>query len=401
VQKANHQKIKLLLLYTMLQQETDESFPLTTNQLCKRLTDLGITCDRRTLSTDIDLLNAYDYEVMSKPLGREKAYYVEDRKFSLPELKILIDAVQAAHFITPKKTEALIDKLSSLGGFHRGELLKRNQGRFHVRKHTNEEIYYAVEALECALQQKKKASFLYFDRDEHGNKKYRRDKQRYITEPVSLVFSDDNYYLLSYHDEQQKLYHYRVDRMESVQVLEEPISPEAVAAHGEVPDYTGQLFRMFAGATEQVTLEFQDSLIGVVQDRFGEDTKMIRTGDDRCCAEVEVQVSPTFWGWLFQMAGQMKILAPESLAEAYRQRALLICGDTKNRRMIPMKPNYEEMLSELEEYYECAGFADAYERILKGRSPEEIAELYQELICDEERHAQDVLDQQIAEKEGV
>jgi hypothetical protein len=94
-------------------------------------------------------------------------------------------------------------------------------------------------------------------------------------------------------------------------------------------------------------------------------------------------------------------LAPESLAEAYRQRALLICGDTKNRRMIPMKPNYEEMLSELEEYYECAGFADAYERILKGRSPEEIAELYQELICDEERHAQDVLDQQIAEKEGV
>ncbi len=172
--KANYQKIKLLKLLELLRQETDEEHPLRTSEICTRLNALSITCDRRTLGKDMALFNKQGYEVMPKMVGHEKAYYVEDRGFSVPELKILIDAVQAASFITEKKSAELIKKIAYLGGSHRAEILKGNMVCFNTRKHTNEAIYYNVGFLEEALQQKRKASFCYFDLDETGERIYRK-----------------------------------------------------------------------------------------------------------------------------------------------------------------------------------------------------------------------------------
>lgn len=220
-QLANYRKVKLLKLLELLRQTTDEQHPLTTNQICARLSEMGIPCDRRTLSQDADVLNSMGYEIMSRMEGHEKVYYVEDRNFSIPELKILIDAVQAASFITDKKSEELIQKIAALGGTHRAEVLTRNQVSFNHRKHSNESIYYNVDSIEEALLNHKKISFRYFDLRLHKEKCYRRNGAAYILEPVTLVARDDNYYLLGKSDSRKGLTNYRVDRMERVVVLDE------------------------------------------------------------------------------------------------------------------------------------------------------------------------------------
>lgn len=317
---ANRQKIKLLKIMEMLRQQTDEDHPLLTNQIVQQLGAIGITCDRRTLYQDIALLDEYGYEIRSRLVGHQKGYYCVNRQFSPAELKILIDAVQAASFVTPQKTEEFIDKIADLGGSHRAELLKSNIVCFNTTKHTNESIYENVSELENALQKQKKASFYYFDRDTDGSKIYRKEKKRYVVDPMALIFNDDNYYLMCWSVKYDGITNYRVDRMDKVSTEEEKVDKKAVIRSRSVARYNAQVFKMYGGPTTNVVLEFDDSLIGVVQDKFGESIKMRRTTSGRCTASVKVQVSPTFWGWLFQFVGEMKILSPEGLVEEYRKR---------------------------------------------------------------------------------
>lgn len=322
----NYRKIKLVKLLELLRLDTDEQHPMTTSQICARLDEMGIVCDRRTLSKDIALLNEQGYEVMDTTVGHEKGYYVEDRSFSIPELKILMDAVQAASFITEKKTAELLGKIAVLGGSHRAEILESNIVNFKTTKHSNEQIFYNVDALEQAIDQQKKVLFRYFDLNEHGQKIYRRDGHRYVVEPIALVFNEDNYYMLCYSSRYQKTSTYRIDRMEAVTVLEESITDTALALKNEVGPYTEQVFKMYAGEAVDIVIEFQDGLIGVVFDKFGEDTKMMRSGEHKCVATVKVQISPVFWGWLFQFAGEMQLLSPENLVQEYKERAKQITG---------------------------------------------------------------------------
>ena len=311
----NCQKIKLLKLLELLRQETDEQHPLTTMDICNRLGAMGISCERRTLSKDVTLLNEQGYEVMWRWVGKEKGYYIEDRSFSIPELKILIDAIQASSFITEKKTADLIGKIANLGGSHRAELLQGNMVCFNTRKHSNESIYYNVSSLEDALQHQKKVLFRYFDLDERGQKVYRREGHRYVVEPVALVFNEDNYYLVVYSSRHDNTANYRVDRMDHVEVLSDAVSEKAISLRGDVAEYTEQEFKMYGGTPTDIVIEFDNQLIGAVYDKFGEDTQMMRSGENKCIATVKVQISPTFWGWLFQFAGLMKVISPDNVIE--------------------------------------------------------------------------------------
>ena len=317
----NCQKIKLLKLLELLRQETDEQHPLTTMDICNRLGAMGISCERRTLSKDVALLNEQGYEVMWRWVGKEKGYYIEDRSFSIPELKILIDAIQASSFITEKKTADLIRKIANLGGSHRAELLQGNMVCFNTRKHSNESIYYNVSSLEDALQHQKKVLFRYFDLDEHGQKVYRREGHRYVVEPVALVFNEDNYYLVVYSSRHDSTANYRVDRMDHVEVLSDAVSEKAISLRGGVAEYTEQAFKMYGGTPTDIVIEFDNQLIGAVYDKFGEDTQMMRSGENKCIATVKVQISPTFWGWLFQFAGLMKVISPDVVIEEYKNKA--------------------------------------------------------------------------------
>ena len=324
--RENFRKIKLLKLLEMLRQNTDEQHPMPTSSIIAGLAQMEIPCDRRTLAQDIATLSGLGYEIMTTTVGHEKAYYVEDRNFSIPELKILIDAVHASSFITEKKSEELINKIASLAGSHRAEVLKRNMVCFNTRKHSNERIFYNVNDLEDAILRQKKILFRYFDLNENGERVYRRGGHRYVVEPIALVFNEDNYYLTCYSSRHDSTSNYRIDRMESVQVLDDPCCDKAIALRDQVAEYTEQAFKMFGGPLESVVLEFDRSLIGVVYDKFGENVNMIPAGENTFIATVKVRVSPTFWGWLFQFGSQMMILSPNPLAQEYISRAKSLCS---------------------------------------------------------------------------
>jgi predicted DNA-binding transcriptional regulator YafY len=318
--EENYQKIKLLKIMEILRQETDEEHPMTKVELASRLVAMNISCSPRSLIRDIKLLNEQGYEIMERLMGHEKGYFVCDRSFSVPELKILIDAVQAAIFVTDKKTGELIDKIAALGGSHRAGILKGNIVKFNTRKHRNETVYYTVGFIEDAIQKNKKIIFKYFDLDENGQKVYRRDGHHYVVEPVALVFNEDNYYLIVYSEKHDNTANYRVDRIDSVEVLDDPISEKARSLRRKVARYTEEAFKMFNGQPETVTLRFSDKLIGPVLDKFGEVTKMTRVDDHTIEATVQVRIAPTFWGWLFQFGKQMKIVAPDEIKDQYKQQ---------------------------------------------------------------------------------
>lgn len=319
--RDNYRKVKLIKLLELLRQHTDEQHPMTTNQICAAMDQMGIPCDRRIVTQDVIALNELGYEIMATMIGHEKAYYVEDRGFSVPELKILIDAVHASSFITEKKSRELIEKIAALAGSHRAEVLKRNMVCFNNRKHSNEKILYAVDTLEEAVLNQKKVIFLYFDLDENGQRVYRRDGHHYVVEPVALVFNEDNYYMVCYSSRHDSTSSYRIDRMDGVKIIDEPCSEKAVALRDEVASYTEQAFKMFGGQPEDVVLEFDRRLIGIVYDKFGEGVKMIPSGENKCIATLKVRISPTFWGWLFQFAGQMRVISPASVVDAYLDQA--------------------------------------------------------------------------------
>ena len=218
-----------------------------------------------------------------------------------------------------KKTAELIEKIAELGGNHKADILKSNMVCFNTRKHSNESIYYNVGYLEDAIQQNKKVIFYYFDLNENGEKVYRHDHHHYVVEPIALIFNEDNYYLMVYSSRHNSTANYRVDRMERVEIIDEAITEHALALRDSVDCCTEQMFKMYGGQQTDVVLEFDYKLIGVVYDKFGEDTKMIRSGE-KCIATVKVQISPTFWGWIFQFADQMRIISPEPIIQQYQEQ---------------------------------------------------------------------------------
>lgn len=332
MKKSNCQKIKLLKLMEILRQETDEDHPMKTGIICERLVSMGISCDRRTLHLDMKVLNQHGFEVMSVLINHERAFYVADRSFSMPELKILMDAVQAASFITEKKTNELIDKIAALGGSNRAAILKDNIVHFNARKHHNEAIYYNVDTIEKALQTDRKITFRYFDIDENGERVFRKEGNIYIGEPVALVFNEDNYYLVSYSTKHEATTNYRVDRMYNVEIVDEDIHEKAKELRACVVGYTESAFRMYGGESQEVTLQFDRKLMGTVYDKFGEGTKMYRIDENTFEAVVKAQISPTFWGWVFQFGGRMTIKSPEILQKEFTTQARQLL-DTQLKKM--------------------------------------------------------------------
>jgi predicted DNA-binding transcriptional regulator YafY len=313
-----------------LQRETDSQHPVSRQELCKTLNALGIPSNPRTLSLDIEVLNGAGYEIMETQIGREKYYYIEERKFSIPELKVIIDALEAASFVTEKKTAELVEKVAALGGSHQAELLKENMVCFNTRKHTNESILYTVDSIEDAIIRRKKIAFNYFHLNEKAERVYvtasNGDKKRYYVEPVALIFNEDNYYLMAYSSRHpDKTASYRIDRMDHVEVVEESVlSDEAIAKIDGVAEFTEQAFKMFSGELEEVVLQFDKSLVGPVFDKFGEDTPMTMVNENSCEATVHVQIAPTFFGWLAQFGNKISVQSPKTLIDKYKTQLLSI-----------------------------------------------------------------------------
>lgn len=319
----NMQKIKLLKLYELLRNESDENHPISRRDLSSRLNELGISSNVRTLSKDIEVLQENGFEIMSYLEGRERFYYIPERELTIPEIKILIDAVQAASFVTEKKTTELVEKVAALAGSHSAELLKKNMVCFNTRKHTNEAVLYTVDSIEDAIIRKKKIAFNYFHLNEKAEREYvltpTGRKKRYYVEPVALIFNEDNYYLMGYMARHPgKTASYRIDRIDHIEVVEESVlSEEALEKINTVAEFTEQAFKMFSGELEEVVLQFDKSLVGPVFDKFGENIPISLIEKTTCEAIVHVQIAPTFFGWVAQFGRKMRIMLPDKVKEQY------------------------------------------------------------------------------------
>ena len=316
--KDSSKKIKLLKLNELLQQESGPEKPLTTEMLIRLQTEAGISTDRITLRRDIEALRNYGIPVCEKRVGHQKGYYLEDHSFSVAEIKILMDAAQAASFISPQKTKELTEKLSNMAGSRKKDILDHGIICFNTRKHNNEAVYEIVDILEKAVIRGVQVSFLYFDINENKERAYRKNKKRYVVEPMALIFHEDNYYLMTYSSKYEEVVNYRIDRMDEIEISDKPVSTKAIIDEKDLSEYTKQAFKMYNGKTERVTLEFENDVLNPFYDKFGEDTPIVRTGENKLVAAVSVQVSPTFMGWVFQFGKKMRILSPERLEEEYR-----------------------------------------------------------------------------------
>ena len=241
--------------------------------------------------------------------------------------------MQAASFVTEKKTKDLIDKIAALGGSYRAELLKRNMVSFNTRKHSNEKILYTVDNIEEAIQRRKKVAFFYFYFDEKKERVYQckdnGEKKRYYVEPIAMVLNEDNYYLMTNSSRHpDKTANYRLDRMDQVEVVEESVlSDAALEKISGVAEFTEQAFKMYGGELEDVLIQFDKALIGPVLDKFGEDTPMMKVNDNECAATVHVQVSPTFFGWLAQFSDKMKVISPDKIRTIYKEHIKAIINE--------------------------------------------------------------------------
>ena len=317
-------KIKLIKILEILRQETDEDHYMDSTELMRRLEEQGICIERKTLYTDIELLNQFGYEILcEKTIGFPNKYCLADRLFDVPEVHILLDAVQSAAFITEEKTKVLVDKISSLAGRKRGEILKKNIVEFTTAKSHNEKILYLVSEISQAIINKKKIKFNYFSYDADRNKVYKMnskgEKRGYKVNPLGTVFDNGNYYLFAYDDFFGTVSHYRIDRMEGVKMTDLDMTPGIEKEIENLPTRKRQLFAMYGGETATVEVQADKELVDVIYDKFGDRVKL-RTIDKQTVGfTAEVQVSPTFLAWCCSFGDQLKVTAPKEVVQEIKE----------------------------------------------------------------------------------
>ena len=302
-----------------------------TETLREKLLEGGIECHRSTLYEDIKLLNDSGYEILTRR-GRSNQYYVMDRSFSTPEVHILMDAVQAASFVTEKKTAELVDKIADLAGSQKGLVLKKNIVQFNTAKSDNENIYYSVSEIVTAINNRQKIIFLYFDYDSNHKRVYRKNGHHYVVSPFATIFADGHYYLVIYDNRYNKLTHYRIDRMDKVQMIEDhaDMPPDELAF--DIVNHKKQLFGMFSGETTAVTIEMDRYLLDAVFDLFGDKTRIISNGENTVRFTVDVQVSDLFFGWCCSFGTKLKLLGPEATVEQFKEYTQGVINHYNNER---------------------------------------------------------------------
>jgi predicted DNA-binding transcriptional regulator YafY len=311
-----NQRPKLLYLMKILLEKTDAEHPMLMSEIIAELGSYGITAERKTIYADLELLRQFGLNIETLR-SRATSYYIDHRQFELAELKLLVDAVQSSRFITEKRSNELIAKLSSLTSAPQAKHLKRQVYVAGRAKAMNETVYYSIDQIHAAINEGKQISFRYFDYSTQKKRVYRKKGEAYLTTPVTLCWSDDCYYLIAYNSKHDALTHYRVDRMSETTVLDE----DAVAFESEkfnIAEHIRRVFGMYVGELIRATLSFDNSLVNVVLDHFGKDVNITAKKDGRFEVMADVSVSPVFLAWMFQFGGRAEIKAPDSLIAAMK-----------------------------------------------------------------------------------
>jgi predicted DNA-binding transcriptional regulator YafY len=302
----------------ILLEKTDEQHPMSIAEIITALDAYGIQAERKSIYTDFELLRQFGLDIETQR-SKTTGYYIASRQFELPELKLLVDAVQSSRFITKKKSEELIKKLSSLTSSEQAKQLRRQVYIADRAKTINETVYYSIDQIHCAINNHKKITFKYFDYDVSKNRIYRKQGELYQATPVTLCWNDDNYYLITYNAKYDSLTHYRVDRMSGVAVLDEK-GDAFDRSKFNIAEHAKRVFGMFSGEIVRARLSFDNSLVNVVLDHFGKDVRMLSADDGWFDISVDVSISPVFLAWMFTFGNKAVIKDPENLIAAMMER---------------------------------------------------------------------------------
>lgn len=314
--RSANQKLKCLYLRQFLLENTDEAHPVTVSQMIDYLARHDIAAERKSIYDDIDGLRSYGLDIEYRK-AQDGGYFIANREFQLPELKLLVDAVQSSKFLSLRKSNELIAKLEKLASRHEAQALRRQVYVTHRIKNMNESIYYNVDALHSAIAAGSRITFRYFDWDMNGKKKYRHEGKRYRISPWALLWDDENYYLVGYDAEHAERRHYRVDKMESItQTGEERLGKELFAGFDPAA-YSRKVFGMYGGEPQKVTLRFESSMSNIVFDRFGRELILTPDRESGFTVTVEVVPSPQFFAWLTGLGAPVKILSPQPIVQQF------------------------------------------------------------------------------------
>lgn len=321
--KNPNQKLKLLYIMKFFMEKTDDDYGVTVSDIIDYLEDLGIAAERKSIYNDIECLRDFGLDIVKNKVGKITLFSLVSRDFTTEELKLLIDAVQCSKFITLKKSRELIRKIETLTSENQAKELHRQVIVANRVKTSNEEIYRNIDSINRAINKKHKISFYYnsWAVCRTGTKKVvkvrRHDGKRYLLSPKALTWDDENYYLIAYDKDEEKLKHFRVDKMESITVEEERADSSKAVDKFDLAVYTKQVFGMYGGETVNVKLRFDDSLIGVVVDRFSDKVFIQPHQDGTFTVGTEVMLSPQFYGWVFSFGDKVKIVSPKAAREGF------------------------------------------------------------------------------------
>lgn len=317
--KGSQQKYKLFYLLKILEKYTDEEHTLTMGQILAELESYGVQAERKSLYDDFEALRYLGYDVIGDDSGRYYAYFLGERKFELAELKMLVDAVCASKFITEKKSQTLIKKLEEFTSDYNAGQLERQVSVADRVKTMNESIYINVDIIHSAIADDNQIRFKYFSYNSKKEVEYRRDGEYYYVSPWALIWSDENYYLVAYDSLDKKIKHFRVDKMKKAAVVDAKREGKKEYAKIDIKEYAPSTFGMYAGEMVKVKMEFDNSLAGVVIDRFGKDVNIVKTGAKKFVVHENIRVSNQFFGWIFGLGMGAQIIGPQSVVDAMNE----------------------------------------------------------------------------------
>lgn len=311
-------KLKLLYLAKIFSEETDDENGLTMPQIIEKLRGYDINADRKTLYQDFEELRQFGFDLISEQIGHNTYYFLGGRTFELPELKLLVDSVQSAKFITDKKSHELIRKLESLVSKHQAQQLHRQviiTGRI---KTMNEAVYYNIDQLHDAIGNDTQITFQYYQWNVRKELELRHNGDRYQVSPWALCWDDEKYYLIAYDADDDKIKHYRVDKMLNIEPLKEPRKGKERFKAFNMPKYAKSVFGMFGGEETPVILQAKNYMVGILMDRFGKDIPLVPIDSEHFEARVNVAISPQFFGWIMALGKDIAIVGPEPVLRKMR-----------------------------------------------------------------------------------
>jgi len=320
----NKQRLKLLYLMQIFSEDTDDLHMLTLPQIIGKLKACGVDVERKTLYQDFEILRDFGFDIVGVQTQRNYFYHIGNRKFELPELKLLVDSVQSAKFMTDKKSKSLIRKLEAMASKYEAQKLHRQVVISGRVKTMNESIYFNVDKIHEAIGSDSQIRFKYFQWNVKKEMELRKGGAWYQVSPWALMWDDENYYLVAYDGEEKKIKHYRVDKMLKISLLDTKREGKEEFQEFDMARYNKSLFGMYGGEEVKITLEAENEFAGVLIDRFGKEIIIRQVDADHFRTVVNVAVSNQFLGWIMALGNGVKIVAPESVVERMRQEIKLL-----------------------------------------------------------------------------